>query len=338
MALRFFQVFLSESRGKKVEDVLEGQSILGTWRDATAEDHIVVNLLAEAEESEPILDRLEEAYSHLDCFQVVLLPVEAVLPRPKLDETMADVDSNAESEDENSPMTRISREELYHNILSSLIIDRVFIAMTIASSVVAAVGLLRDDVAVIIGAMVIAPLLGPIIAMALAATLGDVKLFARGLLTSALGLGICAAVGIAVGLWFKIDTTIPAIDSRTHFQLSDLALGLAAGAAGTFAFTRGISGAVIGVMVAVALVPPLAVFGMLLGAGELDMAIRSGLLVLANIVCINLAGIATFLGQGVTPRTWGEKTKANKSIGLALAFWVLMLAGLVAIIYFSVLE
>ena len=334
MALRFLQIFLPEDSGPSIDELLEGHDVLGTWRDATANDRVVIHLLVPAEETEPVMDRFEQAFGGAEGFHVVLFPVEAVLPRPDVDEKVAEAgdERGQESGEEINESGRVSREELYSDITETLGLNRVFLAMTALSSVVAAVGLLRDDVAVIIGAMVIAPLLGPNVAMSLATTLGDVKLLRQSLVNNVVGVGLALVISVAIGIAIPIDGTIPSIESRTHFGIGDLALALAAGSAGTFAFTRGLAGAVIGVMVAVALMPPLVTFGMLLGAGQLGAAWGAMLLWIANVVCINLSGVATFLAQGVRPRTWWEEERARKSRWIAIGTWLLLLAVLGAII------
>lgn len=335
MALRFLQIFLPEDNGTRIEEFLEGREILGTWRDATVNDRVVIHLLVPAEETEPIMDRFEQAYSGAEGFRVVLFPVEAVLPRPDVVEEEASADENPKEQTEEAIQEsgRISREELYSDVAETLGLNRVFIAMTVLSSVVAAMGLLRDDVAVIIGAMVIAPLLGPNVAMSLATTLGDLRLLRKALLTNLVGVTIAFVVSLVIGVLFSVNPDIPAIASRTQFRISDLLLALAAGSAGTFAFTRGLANAVIGVMVAVALMPPLATCGMLLGAGHPGLAWSAFLLAIANVVGINLAGVATFLAQGVRPRTWWEEARAKKSSRVAMATWLGLLLVLAIIIY-----
>lgn len=334
MALRFMQIFVPEDSLSQAEEILEGREILGTWRDAATEERVVIHLLVPAEETEPIMDRLDEEYAGADGFRVVLFPVEAILPRPEMSgsrgQDLEDSDSDgSESVDESG---RVSREELYHDITDSLGVNRIFVAMTVLASIVAAVGLMRDDVAVIIGAMVIAPLLAPNVALSLAVTLGDLKLMRSALWASAVGLSLTLLVSLLVGVVFEIDPDVPAIASRTNLGLGDLALALAAGSAGTFAFTRGLSGAVIGVMVAVALMPPMVVFGMLLGDGEEYQAMGALVLVAANIVCINLSGVTTFLLQGVRPRTWWEEERARTATRIAIAGAVVMLLALTAIL------
>ena len=321
MALRFPQIFIPEDTNSNIDEFLEGREILGTWRDASVKDRLVIHLLVPAEETEPIMDRFEQAYANADGFRVVLFPVEAVLPRPDVanDKSTAGRSPEDQAKGTIKESGRVSREELYSDITETSGINRVFIAMTILSSIVAAVGLLRNDVAVIIGAMVIAPLLGPNVAMSLATTLGDLKLLRHALFTNVVGVTLALIVSLIVGITLSIDPTVPAIASRTQFNIADLALALAAGSAGTFAFTRGLAGAVIGVMVAVALMPPLVVFGMLLGAGHFLPALGALLLVAANVVGINLAGVATFLAQGVRPRTWWEEDRARSRAALQLA-------------------
>jgi len=332
MALRSMQIFIPEDGGSKVEELLEGHEVLGTWRDATTEDRLVCHLLVSAEEAEPIMDRFEQAFGDAEGFRVVLSSVEAVLPRPEVEEEESSAEGDR-PEDEAKESERVSREELYHDVTETLGATRVFLAMAVLSAIVAAVGLVRDDVAVIIGAMVIAPLLGPNVAMSLATTLGDLKLLRRALVTNVAGITLALAVSLLVGVAFTVDPTVPAIASRTQLGVGDLVLALAAGSAGTFAFTRGLAGAVIGVMVAVALVPPLVVFGMLASAGNLRLASGALLLLVANVVCINLAGVATFLAQGVRPRTWWEEERAKKATRTAIAIWISLLATLALVVY-----
>ncbi|MEZ5939920.1 MAG: TIGR00341 family protein [Planctomycetaceae bacterium] len=342
MSLRFLQVFIPENVSVNIEEFLDGHEILGTWRDAALDDRVVVHLLVPAEKTEPIMDQLEQAYAGIDGFCIVLFPVVAMLPRPEVaeeeDKSSSNSDGETSEEESNGDIAesgRVSREELYRDVTETLRINRVFLAMTILSAVVAAVGLLRDDVAVIIGAMVIAPLLGPNVAMSLATTLGDIDLLRRAFVTNLVGVALVFMVAVVLGMVFTVDVTIPAIEARTQANLGDLVLALAAGAAGSFALTRGLTGAVIGVMVAVALVPPLVVCGLLLGGGRWEPAFGAMLLLLVNLTCINLAGVVTFLIQGIRPRTWWEEERARQSSRIALAIWLVTVLALGVLIYLT---
>jgi uncharacterized hydrophobic protein (TIGR00341 family) len=330
MPLRLMQIFVPDTAEKIPTELLEHHEFLASWRDSEA-SQTVLELLVPADETEPLMDKLEERYSNLEGFHVLLYPVEAAIPRiPSEPDEKKEADGDQANDREETP--RISREELYNEVNGTLGVTRTFICMTVLSTIVAAVGLLRDDVAVIIAAMVIAPLLGPNVAMSLATTLGDTTLLRRSLKTNLVGIATAFAFAVLIGAIFGANPEVPAIAGRTILRIGDLLLALSAGAAGTLAFTSGVAGAVIGVMVAVALVPPLVVSGMLLGAGYVHLAVGALLLALANVICINIAGVITFFLQGVRPRSWWEAEHAKSSMVKAMVLWIILLAALVAII------
>ena len=181
--------------------------------------------------------------------------------------------------------------------------------------------------------MVIAPLLGPNVAMAFGTTLGDPKLIKQALISTLAGFLIALVIAIGLALTLKVDpASIDEIVNRTHVELSDIVLALAAGAAGVLVLTSGTSTALVGLMVAVALLPPTVVLGLMLGSGEWALASGAGLLLATNVICVNLAGVVTFLVQGVRPLTWWESDRANKSSRIAVALWMILLVILVVVI------
>lgn len=217
--------------------------------------------------------------------------------------------------------------------MDSAALGPVYLAMVAASTVVAAVGVIRNDVAVIIGAMVIAPLLGPNMALALAAALADTALARRAAVTNLAGITLAMAISAGVGLLVPVDATVEAIASRTRPATSDMVLALAAGVAGSLAFTSGFPQAVIGVMVAVALLPPLVIFGLLLGAGMPTLAVGAFLLLSLNVISVNLAGVATFLVGGVRPAGWWDAKRARTSGRWAALIWGGLLAALAVVLW-----
>ncbi|MDH5436078.1 MAG: DUF389 domain-containing protein, partial [Gammaproteobacteria bacterium] len=104
-------------------------------------------------------------------------------------------------------------------------------------------------------------------------------------------------------------------------------------AAAVISLTTGLSGVLVGVMVAIALLPPTAVLGITLGAGHYDLAAGAGLLLAVNIVCLNLASKLVFLVKGVKPRTWLEQRKAHQSNVVYIIFWLVSLIILMVAIY-----
>ena len=206
--------------------------------------------------------------------------------------------------------------------------SRIYLAMVVLSTIVAAIGLHQNSVAIIIGAMVIAPLLGPNVALALGTTLGDLSLLRRALLTALAGIAAAMVLSVIIGALWHVDPALSEVAARTRVRLDDAAVALASGCAGALAFTTGVSAALIGVMVAVALLPPLVTFGLLLGGGHPVLAMGALSLFLLNLICVNLAGVATFLVQGIHPASWWEKDRAVKATRVAIGLWVGLLAAL----------
>ena len=172
-------------------------------------------------------------------------------------------------------------------------------------------------------------------ALSLATTLGDSDLARTALRASAVGIGLALALSFCVGFFLDVDPSIHEIASRTDVGLGDIVIALAAGAAGALAFTSGVPATLVGVMVAVALLPPLVTFGLLLGSKFLQLAWGALLLFLTNFISINLSGVICFLFQGVSPRDWWEADKARKAVRKAIILWIALLFALVVLIVFS---
>jgi uncharacterized hydrophobic protein (TIGR00341 family) len=332
MALRLIEISLLENRKRDMDELLAEETVFSVWEQKLAEGKILLKILLSAEQTEPLLDRWAKQFSNSEDFRVILLPVEATVPRPKSPEEKSAAPDVPAAPKQESPATRISREELYADINDSSRLSGVFVVMVALSTIVAIIGQLRSNVAVEIGAMVLAPLLGPNMALSLATTLGDLVLARRALGAAAVGFFVALALSVGAGLVFPFNPQSPEIFSRTNVGLGEVVLALASGTAGALAFTTGVPATLIGVMVAVALLPPLVTFGLLLGAGDGALALPALLLLLANLICVNLAGVLTFSAQGIHPAKWWEADRARRSTRIAIALWVSLLAALVAVI------
>lgn len=350
MALRSIEMTLPVEGKKEIEELLSERKevldvrmhhIMGVWKHPVqgmmysqlSEEQILVKILVFAEESENLLKLLQERFSDAKGFRINIIPVEASLPVKVMEE-----ESNAEdfhiSEEKEKGSFRLSREELYEDIADATKLNRVYVVLVILSAIVAAIGLWNNSVAIIIGAMVIAPLLGPNLALSLAAALGDITLAKNALKTNLVGLAIAAAISIVLGYFLVVDPTIPELESRTVVGIDMVILALVSGSAGTIAFTSGAPTTLIGVAVAVALLPPLVTAGLLLGSGYISLAYGAFLLFLVNIVSINLAGVATFLMQGISPQDWPGDKWSRKHI----VFTVLVLISLLIILSITILQ
>ncbi len=319
MATRRLELILPAQELPNLTPLLSSIPPRQRWTELLDGDLTRVTVLLRAEETEALVDRLTQKFRGTPDFRVLWQAVEATVPS---------IEPPESSESAEPTPGRIGRHELYEDIAQGARLTPVYLINVVLSSVVATIGLIRDDIAVIIGAMVIAPLLGPNVALALAATLGDVQLARRTIQTGMSGIAVAVLLAVAVGWFANIDPETPALLARTHIGLGDIALALAAGAAGTLAFTTGVPAALIGVMVAVALLPPLVTSALLFGAGHLQLAVGAALLYLINVACVNLSGIATFLAYGIHPQYWWEKGKAKRSMRIAAASWLALLVSI----------
>jgi uncharacterized hydrophobic protein (TIGR00341 family) len=329
-------MIIPEKYRKEVEKSLEEHTFIDVWQELIAERRIHIKMLVPTEQTSNILDFLEKRFSSKEDFRIILLPVEASIPRPEQpDKLESDREWMRSIEKPEKKKPGVSREELYADVERTTKFSWTYIVLIILSSLVASIGILRNNVVFIIGAMVIAPALGPNVALSLASTLGDIDLTRKA--TKAIAVGVLTALlfSSVLGLFLQVDTEIPELISRTKVSLGDVVLALAAGSAAAISFTSGLLSALIGVMVAVALLPPLVTLGMLIGSGNWELALGSLLLFLTNLICINLSGVVTFLIQGIRPLTWWEKEKAKKAIRNAIFLWSILLMALVLIIIFS---
>jgi uncharacterized hydrophobic protein (TIGR00341 family) len=333
MALRLIEMVLREKDGDDVRALLDGCKVLEHRQIRSADGEVLVRILLDAEQSEKVLDLLEKRYTGGEGNRVVILPVEATLLRAQAEPEPETQPATSEPPPpEEKPPERIGREELYEDIKNGARLSRVYMSMVALSTLVAAIGLNHNSVAVIIGAMVIAPLLGPNVALSLGITLGDLSLLRQGLLTALAGIAAALVLSVIIGVLLEVDPTLSEMASRTRVGLGDIVVALASGSAGALAFTTGVSATLIGVMVAVALLPPLVTSGLLLGGGHPALATGAFSLFLVNLICVNLAGVTTFVLQGIKPTSWWEKDQAVKATRIAIALSVVLLAVLVAII------
>lgn len=329
MNLRLIEVFLPDEYAQKVAELLHDFSVVGIWQTNLHNHQNLVKILLSGEEVETAIDRLETHFSQVDNFRIILLSVEASIPRPSLPPE-TDFELKQLQKQELYPQkSRINRQELYENVSDAVVLTWTHILMVLLSTVIAAIGLLRDDATIIIGSMVIAPLLGPNMALSLATTLGDTTLALRAVKIGAVSISVAFSVSVLIGYIFTASPEIPEIASRTTVSASDIILAFASGMAGALSLTSGVKNAIVGVMVAVALLPPLVTFGMLIGSGYWQVAVGSMLLLLTNLICLNLAGLIAFSVQKIRPLEWWKADFAQKVRHTALWVWLVLLSALI---------
>ncbi|MBN1660492.1 MAG: DUF389 domain-containing protein [Anaerolineae bacterium] len=206
-----------------------------------------------------------------------------------------------------------------------------FYVMIGLSAAIASFGLLQNSAAVIIGAMLVAPLMSAIFGLSLGVVRGDLRLLRRAASATLRGMLLGISVGAVLTLVMPAQALPGEVLSRTEPGLLDLGVALASGAAGAYALSRkGVSASLPGVAIAAALVPPLAVVGIGISRGQSDVAGGALLLFLTNLVSIVAAGGLVFLWLGFRPLP-GQASRARVFRG-GIMGTILMLGLLTALL------
>lgn len=232
------------------------------------------------------------------------------------------------------------KEDVLHNLSRSSSPGLDYFLLIILSCSIATMGLITDSAAVIIGAMLIAPLMSPILAISLASVSGQQEMFKRALI--ALVEGVILAVILsalisraAYNSPFEVLKTIPSeILSRTRPSPFDLIIALAGGAAASYALAQpNLSEALPGVAISTALMPPLCTVGVGLALGNQSISLGAMLLFLTNFSAILFAAILVFLWLGFRPLYTATRFGGVR-ISVIVSFISVLIIG-VALIFLS---
>ena len=263
---------------------------------------------------EPILDSLRERGLDRDSYTVVIDAETVISGRfEELEKRFAEEEENGD---------RIARDELIARAKDLSPSLPTFLLMTVVSGVIATAGLLLDSPAVVVGSMVIAPLVGPSMAAAVGTVVDDRELFGRGIKPQLLGMVVAVGSAAAFALLIRtlhlvpphLDVTaIPEIRERLLPDFLSLVVALGAGIAGVVSLSSGVSTALVGVMIAVALVPPAATVGIALAWQLPWVGLGAGVLALVNWLSINLAALATLWYRGYRPGQWFRQSEARSA-------------------------
>ena len=322
MALRLLELIVDTEDEDTLRGCLPDEPHLVT-RESLDGDRVQLRVVLESGAVEEVVEKIEECLD--ERYQGLIHGLRATLPRP-------DPEEEEEEKDELSPEAkerdRVNIDELVAEVETALNPDVSYIAWNILASVIACLGLIRDNVAIVIGGMIVAPLLSPSVGLAVATTLGDLRLARRAAWTSLVGLGAALATAALMGFAADFDPEVRQITLRTHLDFGDFLLAGSAGVIAVLATVAERTLAQVGAMVAVALLPPLATAGLLVGVGDWRPAGSALLLLAVNIVGINLAGVVTLLILRVLPRETDD-SEHRASLVVAITSWI-VLAGALA--------
>jgi uncharacterized hydrophobic protein (TIGR00271 family) len=202
-----------------------------------------------------------------------------------------------------------------------------FYILVAVSTLIASFGLIANSTAVVIGAMLVAPLMTPIFGISLALVRGEAKLLGRAARAEIVGVVAAVTMGFILGLLLGDIEPTPEMLSRTRPNLFDLIVAVLAGFAGAYALVdEKISPALPGVAIATAIVPPLANSGLCLALGEVRGGIGSFLLFFANFLSILIVASGTFISSGMAKQygTGANKIDFARRFGLPILAFVLI--------------
>ncbi|UPW01182.1 TIGR00341 family protein [Halorussus gelatinilyticus] len=243
---------------------------------------------------------------------------------------------------------RIAREELRARAREVASVTPNYVVFTVLSTIIATAGLLTNSAAVVVGSMVIAPLIGPAIAASVGSIFDDEDLFRTSV--RAQFVGLLVAVGSAAAFAGLLRATfLPHADIRLIQQVAErinpgglaLVVALGAGVAGAMSLTSTTSVALVGVAIAVALIPPAATVGLGIAYGDVTAAVSAAILVLVNVLSINVASLATLWVQGYRPEHWYAEESARRAVvrrAVLLVAAVLVLSSALAVTTVNISE
>ncbi|ELK54601.1 hypothetical protein D320_09192 [Haloferax sp. BAB-2207] len=250
--MRLVQVLIPRGSRESVLESLDGQGVdYAVFEEVGRGDfEAMVQFPVPPSGVETVMEKLTNAGVRDDSYTIVL-PTETV------------VSQRLSALKERFPGLRISREELHARAEDLAPANSTFFSFLILSTVIAATGLLLDSVATIIGAMVVAPLMGPAVSASVGAILADQRMATRGVVLQVTGLAAAIATAAVLGVVLQqtilippgVDIqAIPQVAERTSPNVLSLFLALGSGIAGAISIMRGSGSTLVGVAIAVALV------------------------------------------------------------------------------------
>jgi uncharacterized hydrophobic protein (TIGR00271 family) len=211
-------------------------------------------------------------------------------------------------------------EEIRNGLLEESTTDNIYVVLIVGSCIIATLGLLSNSTAVIIGAMIVAPLMLPIRGIAFGALEGNVVLFRKGFIAIIIGTILATALACLIGLLVGLPQFGSEIISRSRPTLLDLGIAVAAGGISGFAKVQPkISASLAGTAIAVALMPPICVIGLGLSQANWSLSFGATLLYLTNLLGITLSCMLAFLLSGCT-----SFKRARKALGWTLALTAIL--------------
>lgn len=324
MAHNKIEIFLNTPKTKAKRIISRIKEIKNYWEIGNEKKGSSFGMLVDETHTQNVTNLLLKKFNQKDVKRLISSHVYTVLPEIK------DNEEKNEKKQNEKTYEGISQYELYENLSDQIVINKSFIILILISAIGGAMGLIQDNMAVFIGAMMLAPLLSPNVALALGNAIGDSKLSRNSLKTIFIGLGLSFSVSYFIGIYWDGPLNSAALLSTLELSLISIFLAILAGAAAVISLTQGLSK----ILVEIQIGAPAVAFGLMAGAKRLEDAISAALLLFINIICINLASRVVLYFKRVKPSTWQKKDDIKKAMISYISFWVVSLFILITLISF----
>ncbi|MFW0778189.1 MAG: TIGR00341 family protein [Rickettsiales bacterium] len=307
---RIIHILADKKQSKNIskDSLAKELDIVDHW-EMKGEDGLTWHtFLLDANDVQLFMDEVQPLLDDEKLRRVLVSELEVSLPLSEKEE-----ETQKKKSKEAWLFSKISREELYNDVVEGASHNANYLLLVLFATIVGAIALLNDNIAIMIGAMVIAPLLGPIIALSFAVVIGDLALARMSIQSNIIGLGLCIITGFLIGMF----TSLPeegVLLGLTKIGYESILVALCSGAVGVITLTQPTRSSLVGVMVAVALLPPAVATGLFLGNYAWAHAAHTGLLLFVNIICIMLVGQGAFTLLRLKPhmKDWLEEKNAKK--------------------------
>ncbi|OYR54231.1 TIGR00341 family protein [Halorubrum sp. Ea1] len=277
---------------------------------------------------EPVLERLRKAGIDESTYTVIVA-AETVISR-----RFEALEEEYERESERGG-DRISREELQAKADDLASGVGTYVLMTVISAVIATAGLLLDSPATVVGSMVIAPLIGPAMSAAIGTVVDDEDMFRRGVRMQVLGVVVAVAAATLFAFVLRTFALVPPglnplelaeVSERLAPNVLVLVVAIGAGIAGIVSLMTGVSATLVGVMIAVALIPPAAAVGIGIAFRIPRLVVGAGVIVAVNVLSINLSALVMLWYEGYRPQRWFREDDARAAFVKRAAILVAAIA------------
>lgn len=284
---------------EKVEDILDEYTSDFSSSPVEKDDRRAIKFTATVESDE--IDELSEALKDITDIEHGDLSIR-ILQQESLIE---------KGQETRGSTSTLSQQEIYSKAQQFSSFTRPQWGLIALSSAIAAYGLVLDNVIMVIGAMMLAPILSPFVSGAISLTVGD-----RSLMLDSIRSGM-EAVLIAVFVSFIAILPInvamnPTLDLVVSPGISTVFLSFLVGAAAALTFATGLRDQIAGVAVAIALVPPLAAVGISLKMANLYLAFQAASVAFINLLAVIVAGFLAFRLIGLKPSTYYKQKEAER--------------------------